>query len=528
MPPSQPPPPRRAGKRRAAPAAPAPAAEGGAAVETPAEGANEAGEGASDAAAETSAGDAAVEADEGAGDAPAEAGGAEGEPIVPAPWGAPEVDPSEATFEGEPGESALGGEPSEPALGGEPRVEGEGARPAFGEGRAWAGAEGAPERTSQVVREHLRGLLEALLFLSNEPMAVAQLAGLAQADRKVVRELLGELQAFYRPRGVRLDEIAGGWLFRTNPAYAPFLRELTGQKPVKMSRAQIETLAIVAYRQPVTRPEVDEIRGVDSGPVLKALLERDLVRIMGKKEEPGRPLLYGTTSQFLHFFGLNTLRELPTLREFTELTDDSKQAFTRETGEEPPAGDLVESGLAGSEGHLTPPARPGADAAPGGDARTDAAPEGDARADAAPADATAAAPEGEPAGDADELDAPPASGRQSSAAGGGADAPRRGRVRRAANAEAKGLEGADAADDDTEGAEGADAEAEGADAEGEGEGAADAAGVEVETGDGRSERGDAAAEGGDEGEGLDLDALLADVSAPDYPDGADGDGWGRP
>ncbi|MCU0683992.1 MAG: SMC-Scp complex subunit ScpB, partial [Polyangiaceae bacterium] len=196
----------------------------------------------------------------------------------------------------------------------------------------------ALERTNVVVREHLRGLLEALLFLTSEPMSVAQLAGLAQADRKVVRELLGEMHAFYRPRGLRLDEIAGGWLFRTNPAYAPFLRELTGQKPVKMSRAQIETLAIVAYRQPVTRPEIDEVRGVDSGPVLKALLERDLVRIMGKKEEPGRPLLYGTTSQFLQFFSLNSLRDLPTLREFTELTDDSKQAFTRETGEEPPTG----------------------------------------------------------------------------------------------------------------------------------------------------------------------------------------------
>src|SRR5260370_3839982 len=134
---------------------------------------------------------------------------------------------------------------------------------------------------------------------------------------------MGELKQGYAHRGIALDEVAGGWLFRTNVQFAPFVRELTSERPVRLSRAQIETLAIVAYRQPVTRPEIDDIRGVDTGATLKLLLERDLLRILGKKDEPGRPLLYGTTTQFLEFFGLKSLKELPTLREFTELSDES-------------------------------------------------------------------------------------------------------------------------------------------------------------------------------------------------------------
>jgi segregation and condensation protein B len=104
-----------------------------------------------------------------------------------------------------------------------------------------------------------------------------------------------------------------------------------------MTRAQLETLAIIAYRQPLTRPEVDEVRGVDSGPVMKMLLERDLIKILGKKDEPGRPLLYGTTHNFLEFFGLKALKDLPSLREFTELNDDSRRVFDREMADSPDA-----------------------------------------------------------------------------------------------------------------------------------------------------------------------------------------------
>ncbi|KYF82977.1 SMC-Scp complex subunit ScpB [Sorangium cellulosum] len=208
---------------------------------------------------------------------------------------------------------------------------------------------------SAVARKHLKGVLEALIFVAERPVPARELARSANAEHRVVRELLAELVAEYDGRGFRLDEIAGGYVFRTSPAFAPFVREVTEQKPVKMSRAQTETLAIVAYRQPITRPEIDEIRGVDSGAALKSLLERDLVRILGKKDEPGRPMLYGTTAQFLEFFGLKALGELPTLREFTELTEESRRAYERELGEEPPDAAAVtpeQESFAGAEGTI--------------------------------------------------------------------------------------------------------------------------------------------------------------------------------
>jgi len=184
-------------------------------------------------------------------------------------------------------------------------------------------------------RRHLRGLLEALVFASDSPITPKELAKLASAPQKQVRELLGELQHDYSTRGMHLDEVAGGWVFRTSAQYAPFVRDLTKQKPVRLTRAQVETLAIIAYRQPITRPEVDDVRGVDSGPVLKLLLERDLVRILGKRDEPGRPIIYGTTGHFLEFFGLKSLKDLPTLREFTELSDESRADYEDELGETP-------------------------------------------------------------------------------------------------------------------------------------------------------------------------------------------------
>jgi segregation and condensation protein B len=205
-----------------------------------------------------------------------------------------------------------------------------------------------------VVREQLRGLIEALLFVSPEPLSLQDLARLAQADRRMVREMLDELREHYRNRGLRIDEVAEGFCFRTNPLYGPFVRELTGARPVKLTRAQIETLAIVAYRQPITRPEIDDIRGVDSGPMLKLLLERELIRILGKKEEPGRPLLYGTSPHFLEFFGIRSLRELPTLRDFADLTEESRAAYQRILGEPVPELPFDMGGLAEGEGHLTP------------------------------------------------------------------------------------------------------------------------------------------------------------------------------
>lgn len=133
--------------------------------------------------------------------------------------------------------------------------------------------------------------------------------------------------------GIVLTEVANGWLFRTGERQKSFVRKLLGVKPQRLTRAALETLALVAYRQPITRPEMEDVRGVDCGAVLKALLERRMVRILGKKEEPGRPLLYGTTKEFLEFFSLKSLISMPTLREFHELNEESRTIFEKETGE---------------------------------------------------------------------------------------------------------------------------------------------------------------------------------------------------
>lgn len=182
---------------------------------------------------------------------------------------------------------------------------------------------------------HLKGVLESLVFVSDKPITVSELARVSKAEPRDVRRLLDEIKRDHQDRGVVLDEVAGGWQFRSNAMNAPFVRELLQAKPVRLSRAQVETLSIVAYRQPITRPEVDEVRGVDSGAALKALLERDLIRMIGRREEPGRPLLYGTTGHFLAFFGLRSLRDLPLLREYTELSPESEATLAAELGADP-------------------------------------------------------------------------------------------------------------------------------------------------------------------------------------------------
>jgi segregation and condensation protein B len=140
-----------------------------------------------------------------------------------------------------------------------------------------------------------------------------------------VREGLHHLQEQSRNRGIMPQEVAGGWQLRTHTKYATLLRDFLQAKPSRLSRASLETLSIVAYKQPLTRAEVEDIRGVDCGAVLRGLLERRLLRILGKKDEPGRPILYGTAPLFLELFGLKSLKELPTLREFVELSEEHQR-----------------------------------------------------------------------------------------------------------------------------------------------------------------------------------------------------------
>jgi segregation and condensation protein B len=170
----------------------------------------------------------------------------------------------------------------------------------------------------------LKPLVEALLFGADGPLRSDRLAEVLEVERATVVEVLQALQAEYeaQPRGFFLQEIAGGYQLRTRPEFADYLRRLGRARAFKFSRPALETLAIVAYRQPVTRTEIEYLRGVDSGSVLKTLLDKRLVRILGKKDVPGKPVIYGTTREFLELFGLADLAALPTLKEFSELAEN--------------------------------------------------------------------------------------------------------------------------------------------------------------------------------------------------------------
>jgi segregation and condensation protein B len=175
--------------------------------------------------------------------------------------------------------------------------------------------------------DRVRTVVESLLFLAEKPLLVEEIRQASGVEAERIEKALDQLSGHYRegPCGVVLHEVAGGWQLRSSPDNAAFARRFLKVKPQRLTRAALETLAIIAYRQPVTRPEVEEIRGVDCGAVVKALLERKLIKILGKKEEPGRPILYGTSREFLEFFALKDLASLPTLREFHELSQEHRE-----------------------------------------------------------------------------------------------------------------------------------------------------------------------------------------------------------
>ena len=201
------------------------------------------------------------------------------------------------------------------------------------------------QKSKRLSPEKVGTVLTSVLFVSDKPLALEQLYEATGIDREIIVKALQKLQGTYREgiSGLVLYEVADGWQFRTDPGSAEYVRRFLKVKPQRLTRAAVETLAIIAYRQPVTRPEVEDIRGVDSGAVIKALLDRRLIKIVGKKEEVGRPILYGTTTEFLEFFALKDLSALPTLREFHELSQEHQEIVEKETGEKPrPAGVVAE------------------------------------------------------------------------------------------------------------------------------------------------------------------------------------------
>jgi segregation and condensation protein B len=165
-------------------------------------------------------------------------------------------------------------------------------------------------------------ILEAILFAADVPLPAAKLAAVCELEEAVVQEELGMLsEEKNRIGALQLVQVAGGWQMVTKPDLAPWVSRLREEKRAKLSRAAFEVLAIVAYRQPVTRSEVEELRGVDCARSLGMLLEKNLVMLAGRKEAPGRPWLYNTSFAFLDHFGLRSVEDLPPLDEFTALLD---------------------------------------------------------------------------------------------------------------------------------------------------------------------------------------------------------------
>jgi segregation and condensation protein B len=248
-------------------------------------------------------------------------------------------------------------------LGEEARAEGGGMTEGGGLADARAGAEGggigdeqelrdAAQTELQQLKEAARfatqeravQVLEALFFAAEKPLDLPALREATQFSAELLEAGLAELRRQYAPgtRGVTLVDLGGRWQLRTHPEVGAYVRRMLQVKPLRLTRAALETLAIVAYRQPITRPEMEDLRGVDCGAITKALLERKLIRILGKKDEPGRPLLYGTSREFLELFNLRDLTQLPTLREFQELSEESRKIVEEETAPPPPVAGLTD------------------------------------------------------------------------------------------------------------------------------------------------------------------------------------------
>ena len=214
-----------------------------------------------------------------------------------------------------------------------------------------------PDESPVLPAQEIRAILEALIFASPQPITPREIGEvLGGVSRSAWQEALDELKAEYEESGraFRIVEVAGGWQVTTRPEYNDWVRALLDPKsPTRLSIQALETLAVVAYKQPVTLPEIIDLRGVKSGGVIKTLLEKRLIRILGRKEVVGRPILYGTTKHFLLHFGLKDLSELPKIEEFAEVLGEEvdvaglKRAIEAPTPAEVP---LTEEDSGSSEG----------------------------------------------------------------------------------------------------------------------------------------------------------------------------------
>ena len=201
--------------------------------------------------------------------------------------------------------------------------------------------------------EDLKNIVESLLFVAEGPLSPDQLqAAIPEAPADEIKQALVSLNESYAARsgGFIIHEVAGGYQFRTRPEYKEWIRRLLQPKPPKLSKPAMETLAIIAYRQPILKSEIEHIRGVDSANSLRILLERKLIRVLGRREIPGRPLVYATTPKFLETFDLRDLKDLPTLKEIADLENASgsprrqERIFSNDADCESDAGPRMDGG----------------------------------------------------------------------------------------------------------------------------------------------------------------------------------------
>ena len=198
-------------------------------------------------------------------------------------------------------------------------------------------AEGEESTRLQALEEReLKAILESLLFVSAEPIPLERLmVALGTVSKSELKQALQSLREDFdrEGRGLQMVELAGGWQMVTRTEHAPWIKRLAKAKASpKLSRSAMESLAIIAYKQPIVRSEIEQIRGVEVSTVLRTLLERKLIRMVGRKDVPGRPIMYGTTKLFLQQFGLSDLAQLPPLREFKELGEAEQAMLPVEDG----------------------------------------------------------------------------------------------------------------------------------------------------------------------------------------------------
>lgn len=202
--------------------------------------------------------------------------------------------------------------------------------------------------------QDLKNIVEAALLAAGGPLSLDTLQSLFSEDelpeKKRLRDILNELSRDYEGRGIEVREVASGWRIQVVEAVSPWVSRLWSERPARYSRALMETIALIAYRQPITRGEIEDIRGVSvSSNIVKTLLEREWIRVLGQRDVPGKPSLYGTTREFLDYFNLRSLDELPTLAEIRDL-DEINRSLELEDPDKPAEETKTENADVSAEG----------------------------------------------------------------------------------------------------------------------------------------------------------------------------------